>query len=128
MKTIFSILLAVLFLHGSTVSALSDERASTQNKIAVKKIAEDFARSGILGTGGRQYLTSVSVHSNEKAIAIIGEEDDSGTNRAAYQANFKKIKGQWKIISIEFVFQPTGKKKVEAVTPPFPDPYWEKNQ
>lgn len=99
---------------------------ASQNQIAVKKVAAAFATSHILGSGAEQYLTSVSVLSDTGAVAIIGQNDADTDDPNAYRANLKKSKGQWRIISYEFIFIPTEKRIVEKISPPFPSPYWTK--
>jgi hypothetical protein len=126
MKTIAKILFILFILQSATMAFCANEEKIKASETAVKKIAKAFAASSILGTGGHQYLTSVTILADEKAIAIIGQNDGYGNDRNAYHVNIQAIKGKWKITSIEYIFTPTGEKKVEAIVPPYPDPYWDK--
>ena len=126
MKTIAKILFILFILQHATMAFCANEEIIKTREDAVRKLVKSFAASSILGTGGHQYLTSVTILSDEKAIAIIGQNDGYGNDRNAYQANIQAIKGKWKITSIEYIFKPTGEKKVESIVPPYPDPYWDK--
>lgn len=85
MKTIVKMLCILFILHYATLAFCASGDKIKTNKTAVKKIASAFAASTILGTGGHQYLTSVTILSDEKAIAIIGQNDGYGNDRNAYQ-------------------------------------------
>lgn len=105
-------------------SIAAGSRVAT-DRAATAAVARAFAESHILGTGGSQFLTAVTVRSNSYATATIGQIDGYGKDPGAYNVTLRKIDGNWKVVTLEFVFRQTGEKKVEKINPPFPDPYWD---
>lgn len=39
----------------------------------------------------------------------------------------KRIRGRWKVVKYEYIFQPTGEKRAEDQIPPFAYPNWQKD-
>jgi hypothetical protein len=108
------------------------EAGGDEEEAMARKVAVAFAASHFLGTGTDQFLTSIRLTGPSTAVAIIGDEglDDTEIpeDKNAYTVNLKKGKKGWQVVSIEYVFKPTGKKKLEKVKPPFPDSYWDKHK
>ncbi|WP_431096256.1 hypothetical protein [Polaromonas aquatica] len=86
-----------------------------------------FAKSYYLGTGASHFVTSVSPVDTENAVAVIGEAGDLGRDSNAYTVYLKLIQQKWRVVRIEFVYRPTGKKTSQEVLPPFPYPGWRKD-
>ena len=105
-------------------TCLAGEAFPLRDLRAVRKVAEAFAESAILGTGARQYVNSVKGLSHDEALAVLGELNEGGDYPDAYSVTLKRIKGQWRITNYEFVETVSGKKRAEVMKPPFPAPYW----
>ena len=88
---------------------------------------ELFANSYYLGTGAGHFVTSVRPVDTENAVAVVGEVGDSGRDPNAYTVYLKLTQQKWRVVRIEFVYQPTGKKTSQEVLPPFPYPGWRKD-
>lgn len=94
---------------------------------AARKVAELYAASHILGTGGDQYVVTIHLVSATEIRVILGERDGEDDNKNAYTLNMRKeIKG-WKIVSVGYIFIPTGKKQIDTLSPPFPYPHWRRD-
>lgn len=86
-----------------------------------------FAKSYYLGTGAGHFVTSITPIDTETALAVVGEVGDFGRDPNAYTVHLKRMEQKWRVIRIEFVYKPTGKKTSQEVQPPFPYPGWRKN-
>ena len=94
---------------------------------AARSVAETYAESHILGTGGDQYIVSIHLVSATEIRVILGERDGEDDNKNAYTLNLRKGKKGWKIFSVEYIFIPTGKKQIDTLSPPFPYPHWRRD-
>lgn len=119
-------LTVMLFMLGIMLSVQFAKAESVTDETALNAVATAFAASHLLGTGGDQYVSSVSVLSDDTGMAIIGATDGDGDDPNAYKAYFEKISEDWKLIRYEYIFRPTGEKVIETMNPPFPAPYWDK--
>jgi hypothetical protein len=93
----------------------------------LESVVKQFAGSGILGTGARQFVTSIRVVDASNAVAIVGEASSEGRDPNAYTVHAKTVGKKWKIVSYEFVFRPSGEKISKNQIPPFPYSNWQKD-
>jgi hypothetical protein len=111
----------------SLLCIASTAQSAPDDESAVREIANAFAATTLLGSGSNHYVTSVDMLSEDTALAVIGENDGEGSDDPnAYKVTLEKNGEQWGITSYEYIFQPTGKKVIETMDPPFPAPYWDK--
>lgn len=88
-------------------------------------VAEAFATSPWLGSGEIRRVAKVVVEGST-ATATIDTQDDLGYHPKAYTARLWVIGGRWRVVSVEYVFLPTGEFMKQSVDPPFPHPKWDK--
>ena len=84
-------------------------------KPAVEELLQLFADSPILGTGSTQFVTRFEIFSSTSAQAFIGSDED----KYAYKILLAKKGGVWAIMSYEYVFIPTGEKRIDICQPPW---------
>jgi hypothetical protein len=112
---------SVLLAHGNI------KIDSAKEISAARSIAQTYAESHILGTGGDQYVVSIHLVNAMEIRVILSERDGEDDNKNAYTLNLKKGKKGWKIFSVEYIFIPTGKKQIDTLSPPFPYPHWQRD-
>lgn len=114
----------IVFL--SLMCAVPTVQSANDDESAVQEVANAFASTTLLGSGGNHYVTSITILSDDTALAIIGESSGEEDDPNAYKVKLQKNEERWEITSYEYIFVPTGKKVIETMDPPFPAPYWDK--
>ena len=91
----------------------SSANAQSTQKVPrpLQAVADQFARSYILGTGESHFLNSVETIDPDNAVAVVGSVGEYGRNPNAYTVYLKRINGKWKVVRYEFILMLTGKKE-----------------
>lgn len=87
----------------------------SREKPAVEELLQLFVNSPILGSGSTQFVTTFEILSLKEAVAWIGSDED----RYVFKTRLIKSGGIWGIISYEYIFIPTGEKKLNHCRPPW---------
>lgn len=118
---------AHLLAHTDSLRSIPHDSGKGRNgmdSITCCNIGLTFAK-GLLGTGCDHFLTSYTRLSADMAIVITGTSEQTDVDSLSYRIYLGKRNDAWRIISYEYVMEPTGQRMFERLTIPFPDPYWD---